>query len=738
MRETNLDRDRARTRVSLALCAAGLAALLAQAACGPSPRPNVLLITVDTLRADHVGCYGYLPAHTPAIDRLAAEGVRCSDAAAVAPITLPSHCSIMTGLYPPTHGVRDNGNYGLGDDTVTLAERLKAAGYTTKAIVSAVVLSRRYNLCKGFDDYDDNLWSEDEPTLFLVRDRKAAKTAARFVAWLDGWAKQPKRKPFFAWVHLYDPHAPYDPPPEFRALTRSPYDDEVASADHGIGTMIAALRARGELDRTLVVVTADHGESLGEHGEKTHALFIYDATIHVPLIWRYPRLFRAGQMYDAPVSSVDIVPTILAALRLPGGDQTQGIDLLPALQGKTAPPDRPQYSESLLSEVGFGMAPLYGIRRDGTEWIRAPKPEVYDLRRDPHELHNIYASSPNVAIRLDRELQQILDASERIKRTPRAETLDRETLQTLRSLGYMAGGQERTSMAGMDPKDGIGIYNQLEDARHLCQKRRWQAGEVELRKILAVVPSHITARNILALVLQREGRVEEAKAEYEQSLRQDPKQPRIYGILAILEMGDDRLDRAEADLGRALAITPHFVEAICNMGFIAALRGQDAVARQWYDRAVAEDPDFPRVYRRIADLYYEKQDYASALTYYTRALKRGPGDFPALIQCGNCERHLGHPAEAGEYFRTAAAARPDSWIPAYNLGCLAAAAGERQAAVAELEAAVARGFRNADTLRDDPDWNPVRHDPAFAAAAVKVERAWAAAGREASPDPTAP
>ena len=700
-----------------------LPGLLGAVACAPRPKPNVLIITIDTLRADHLGCYGFSLARTPSIDALAAEGVRCTDAAAVAPITLPSHCSIMTGLYPPAHGVRDNGAYALGDDTVTLADRLRAAGYTTKAIVSAVILNRRYNLSKGFDDYDDDLWAEDEPRLFLVRDRKAPKTAARFVKWLDGWSRAPQRKPFFAWVHFYDPHAPYEPPASDRPLSPSLYDGEIAVADRGVGTIVSALQAKGLLDRTLVVLTADHGESLGEHQEKTHALFIYDATIKVPLIWRLPGVFPARRTYSGPVSSVDIVPTVLGVLGLPGGQETQGIDLVRALQGRTAPPQRPQYCESLLSEVGFGMAPLYGVRSDGMKWIRAPRPEVYDLRRDPRELHNIYASDQSTAIKLESELERVIEDSRHRERKTRENPMDRETLQTLRSLGYMAGGQERASMGGMDPKDGIGIYNQLEEARHLCQRSRWPEAEALLRKILTRLPTHLTARNILALVLTREGRVEEAIAEDRESLRQDPKQSRIYAAIASSEILQGNLDGATRDLEQALRITPRFVEAICTMGFVAALRGDEAGAQRWYERAIAEDPGFPRAYRRIADLYFEKGDFGSALRYYRRALGVAPNDFPALIQAGNCARRMGDARAAAAEFQRAATLRADSWIPWYNLGCLAAVSGDPKQALADLATAVSKGFIDTDLLRRDSDWETVRSDRGFAKLAREVESA---------------
>src|SRR6266850_4978340 len=263
--------------------------LVALSGCEHRERPNVLVVTIDTLRTDRLGCYGFGLAHTPAIDRLADEGVRCTDVASSAPITLPAHCSIMTGLYPPAHGVRDNGNYALGPEAVTLAERLRGAGYHTGAFVSAGVLTRRYGLDQGFDTYDDDLWSEDEPPLFMIRERPAPRTADRVLAWLAGW-KHRSRQPFFLWVHFFDPHQPYRlRSPDLTAVAPTPYDAEIAEADRGVGRVIEWLRRKGVLDDTLVILTADHGEGLDEHGEPTHGIFIYDATIQVPLVWRLPR-----------------------------------------------------------------------------------------------------------------------------------------------------------------------------------------------------------------------------------------------------------------------------------------------------------------------------------------------------------------------------------------------------------------------------------------------------------------
>jgi len=701
------------------------------------PPLNVLLVTLDTTRADHIGCYGFSLARTPRLDGLAREGVRCADAISAAPITLPSHASILTGLFPPAHGVRDNGSYALGDDAVTLAERLKRAGYRTEAIVSALVLNRRYNLGQGFDGYDDDLWSEDEAKLFMIRSRPGERTAERAAAWLDGWSKEKtaaKRSPFFLWMHLFDAHQPYRAPGSERALSPSPYDAEIAVLDRSVGRVLDELKKLGALDDTLVIVTADHGESLEEHGEKTHGVFIYDATVHVPLLLRCPRLLPSGKVYTGPVRSVDLVPTILAALELPGGKETQGADLLPALRGDVPAPRLPQYSESLLSEVGFGMAPLYGVRLGGFKWIRAPKSEVYDLTRDPREVANLYPAEARRGANLDRELAAILDDSRRRalapQKSPMDNPMDKETLDSLQALGYLAPRASREAMQGIDPKDGMPLYAKLEDARHLAQSKKWAESEKLLRELLKETPNNVTAVNILALVLTREGEYAAARTEYLRSLALDPKQSRVHAMLGTLSLLIGDLDAAERSYRRALEITPGFVEAISNLGMIAALRGDNQTAEDEYRKAIAADPGFPRVYRRLADLYYERGDFAKALAGYRKTLAAEPDDFQAIVQAASSARHTGDTKAAADLFARAIHLRPDSWIPLYNEACLAAVEGDPPRALNLLQGLAGKKFPRPDLLAKDPDLAAVRRLPGYPPLLAKLKAARAAQGEE--------
>lgn len=688
------------------------AVIVCLVACRRTSHPNVLIITIDTLRADHLGAYGFTPARTPVIDRLAAEGLLCTNAIASAPITMPAHTSIFTGLFPPAHGVRDNGAYALGDDAVTMAERLRDEGYTTHAFVSALVLNRRYNLNQGFETYDDELWAEDDPKLFMIRERQAPKTTDRALAWLASWIKAGKQKPFFTWIHYFDPHQPYRASNADRVKSPTPYDAEIASVDRQIGRIIDELRARDVLDETLVIVTADHGESLGEHGEKTHAVFVYDATVHIPLIIRYPRLFP-GSAYQGPVRSVDLAPTVYSVLGLPPGKTMDGRSLLEAFRGKQAPPELPQYSESLLSEVGFGMAPLFAIREGGFKYIRAPRPELYDLRKDPHELTNLVSREPRVVRRLDAALSGVIETSSKHAVKAASNPMTREIEESLQALGYLAPHAERVGMQGIDPKDGLPLHNKLEDARHFAQEKRWDEAESLLLEILKTTPRNVSALNILGLIGIKSGDAEKALHYYRSSLAIDPEQFRVHGVLGTIAMTQGDLQTAEKEFRATLAINPHFAEAMANLGFLEALQNHDAAAESWYQKGIAADPTFPRVYRRLGDLYYERGDFQHAYGHYAHVIRLVPTDLRAILQAGNCSRRLGRPKEAETLFRRAEALRPDAWIPTYNRACLYATTGRTAEALDTLMVVAQRHALSNALVENDDDLATVRALPSY-------------------------
>jgi len=710
--------------------------VLSFAACAPRDRPrNVLLITVDTLRADHLGAYGRVQARTPVLDALAAEGVRFEEVSSVAPVTMPAHASIMTGLLPPAHGVRDNGAYALPAAAQTLAERFRDAGYDTAAFVSAVVLGRRYGLDQGFDVYDDALWDQPDPATFMIRERPARQTLDRALDWLDRRLDTASDRPFFVWVHLFDPHQPYRAPEAFAAGAASPYDAEIAYADHELGRLLEELRQTGRLEDTLVVATADHGESLGEHEEQTHAIFVYRSTIRVPLILRHPASLGRGKVVAEPVSVIDIAPSILAATGLPSLPAAQGIDLLPLVRGGKGPADRVRYSESLVAQLGFGMAPLFAVRSATHTWIRAPRPELYDLRVDPGELRNLAGEAPPEASDLDVALQLVLDDSAGRALVAVENPMSRETMEMLQSLGYLQGERERAAVDGMDPKDGIRIYNLLEDARHAAQDEDWPRAEALARAILEQIPGHFSARGVLAMVHFRTRRLDEAEAEYRRMIADDPRQFRLYGMLALIDLYRGDLDAAERSLHAALAVSPGYVEAIGQLGMVAMLRGDPDAAQDWYRKALAIDPGFPSTYRRLGDLHYQRGEHAAALAQYREALARNPADLRSLVQAGNSARRTGDLAAARGYFERAIAVAPGDWIAAYNLACLDAVGGDHDAALRRIDQALQAGFTRVSLLQADPDLEALRRDERFAKRLLALQRSLESAGDPAATRP---
>ncbi len=524
-------------------------------------------------------------------------------------------------------------------------------------------------------------------------------------------------------MHFFDPHQPYNLRSfDLAALTATPYDAEIAEADRGVGRLIDWLREHGRLDDTLVVLTADHGESLGEHGEPTHGVFIYDSTIHVPLIWRLPHVFPSGTTYDGPVRHIDIVPTILAILGLPGRETTQGTDVLAALQKRTPPPDLTQYSEARLAEEGFGMAPLFGVRHDGRKWIQAPRPELYDLHSDPGELHNLYPEEPAAARPLEGALEAVVTDSKGRALTAPTREIDRETEDMLRALGYLAPPEERAEMGGMDPKDGMALYAKLQAARESAQEGDWDGATKLLTEVIATAPENVTAHNLLALADIRRGDYDGAERQYQESLAKQPRQHRVYGALGALAIHRGDLDEAERRFHQALDLAPNYVEAMSNLGWVEAARGNEAGAEAWYQRAIAVDPSYPHVYRRLADLYYDRKDWAHALEYYHRVLTALPNFFEVLIQAGNSARFLNDTQKAAAYYDEAAKVHADSWIPPYNLACLRALGGDPQGAMVLLGQAVDLGFGGTKLLDTNEDFASLRALPEWPELVARAEQ----------------
>ena len=622
--------------------ACGVIAIVAATACGrPADRAlassgawrgaNVLLVTIDTLRQDRVGAYGNRNGLTPNIDRLAAGGVRFAHAFSTAPLTLPAHASILTGLLPRRHGIHSNTRFRLDEHVPTLAGVLKRAGYRTGAFVGAFVLDGRFGLNQGFDEYDDRL-PRGEHTSFHFAERRAAEVVALAGDWIlsggSGLATRgPERAtagpqpsapgPWFAWVHLFDPHAPYDAPVEYRT-GRTPYDAEVAYADAMLGTLLARLGAAHALDRTLIVLTADHGESLGDHGETTHGLFAYNSTLAVPLIVNAPAITPAA--VDGPASQIDITPTMLDLLGLepPGGIDGQSLVRPPA-------PNRPLYFEALDASLTRGWAPLRGIIQGGWKYIDVPDAELYDLAADPGERQNRIDHDPHADL-LKRALRLAAGPETAAPRV----ALESDAAARLRSLGYAAGSSPGTMNGGDDPKRMVTLNERFNTALTAFDEGRPQQALSAFLAILRERQDFVAARASASTVLIATGRSREAVDLLRAGLTQQPDSPELL-----------------AKLGAALAAA-----------------GDPAGSADALEHARRAGDDGPDVLNQLAVLLAASGRADDARTIFRTLIDRNPGAATAWFNLGIFELQHRRRDEAVVAFRRATAIDPsygDAW-----------------------------------------------------------------------------
>ncbi len=650
------------------------------------PHPSLLLITVDTTRWDHLQPYGADNVETPALAALAREGVVFEQAFAVAPITLPAHTAIHTGLYPPQTGVRNNGIHHVPADVTTLAERLRSQGWRTAAFVSAAVLERRYGLHQGFEVYDDDLSTGRERRPRMVPDRPAEATVAAARAWLSTLAADDR---FFLWVHLYDPHAPYAPPPPYRDRYRSRlYDGEIAYMDAQIGKLLADPRLA--TDRELaVMVIADHGESLGEHGEQSHAILAYDSTLHIPWIAKLPGV-RGGTRVADPVSQVDLAPTVIEKLHLGADASLPGRSLVPLLTGAGRGVHRALYGETYLPFYTYGWAKLRVLRRDRWKLIDAPEAELYDLRRDPRELSNQFEQQPGVAHDMRRELGELLTAMGSPEREVTLE-LDTATAERLRNLGYLAMGSGTVRREGErhDPKKVIDLHVGLERARVLLSDRLHDQAEKQLRAVLQKDPRNLAGLIDLVATLDAQGRVDEAVRVAQSALAIDPKYARLHLLYAGLEAHRNRFAEALVLVNAALALDPRYQEAIIRKAYLLEQLGRGDEAGRVLRAALREDrhnPQLNAAYAQIVEL--RRGDLKSAERRLRMAVARDPFLAPAWQLLGVTLVRAGRSEEAVEAYREALRRVPDSVEAHAHLGILLAREGARPEAESHLREAI--------------------------------------------------
>ncbi len=599
--------------------------------------PSVILISIDTLRGDRLPIYGYNRIETPAIDSLAGDGVVFENAYSHVPLTLPSHASIFTGYLPVHHGVRDNVGFRLGDEHSTLAETLKRAGYSTGGAVSSLVLRHETGIGRGFDWYDDDLerprWGEP----LSEAERSGAETVQRALGWLErqvegsvGQGAGRSEEPFFLFLHLYEPHTPYKPPRRFWDRYKGNlYDGEVAYSDELVGRFLDGLRRLSLYDGSLILLVSDHGEGLGEHGERDHGVFLYREVLRVPLVVKLPGGRQRGRRWEAPVALVDLFPTILELVGASAGshgDSPDGISLVPVLRGKRLARERWVYSESYYGRLHFGWKELVALTGARYSYILAPRQELYDIVIDPGQRHNLLASEPASEIEKVREhLRRELEKFGGLADLPAPELLSPEELEVVGALGYAggvaSGGEE---VERPDPKERIGDLNLYRQAMGLKKVGRYEQVVEKLREVLRGSPRMPDAWDELALALRRLGRYAEAVEALEQGLEIAPHRVEKLFELCELLVPLGKLDQVRAILKKAAEKRPG--EAKVRLALLDLQLGKPDAARQLASEAA---PFLPAAIPFIDGvLSYGKKDFSEALTSFEKVadeLKKQPG-----------------------------------------------------------------------------------------------------------------
>lgn len=644
-------------------------------------RPNVLLITIDTLRADRLSCYGYRRLETSAIDRFAADSMLFTKAFAHTTTTLPSHVNILLGTTPLSHGVHDNFNFIVPGGALTLAEHLKKFGFLTGAVIGAYPLDSRFGLDQGFDTYDDD-YEREGSHLFAAGERNAKAVVDKSIAWIDNHGS-----PWFLWAHIFDPHDPYDPPEPFRTRFKDRlYDGEIAYADQELARLFGHLAERDLLKRTVIVLTGDHGESLGEHGEKTHGYLAYNTTLWIPLIIHIPG-FSKGRC-EQNVAHIDIFPTICDALEIEKPSTLQGVSLLPALRGKNVP-KQPVYFESLYPFYNRGWAPLSGYIDDQEKFIDSPHPELFDLKEDFNEQRNLLGRKD-----ADRHRKNLGDLAMRMSASSSAQEkrpLDREAMERLRSLGYIStpsGKPKKAYGPEDDVKTLLPFFNRTLEAMDIFKSGNIRQGIDVLKEIITAEKNVDLAYSYLAgmykelgelsegievlkLGLQRlpesyeifftyirfleaAGRYEEViQAVDETRLSQTDIDPDVWIAQGNAFLLKGSLEKALAAYRRAQSIDPEYADVYDGLGKVSLssyLKTHDSASLEesvaHFTKAVELDPRFVSAYHGLGVAYRYGADLEKAIGLWEKALQIDPGFGESLYELGNTYLARGEKAKA--------------------------------------------------------------------------------------------
>jgi arylsulfatase A-like enzyme/tetratricopeptide (TPR) repeat protein len=652
-------------------------------------KPNVVLVTLDTTRADRLGCYGYAGARTPNLDALAARGALFTQAATTVPLTQPAHATILTGMYPTYHGVRVNGSTALAASQLTLAEVLAEQGYDTAAFVGAFVLDGRWGLNQGFGRYDDTFDLGRYKHLDLGSVQRPANVVVDAAL---QWLEPHKSRPFFAWVHLYDPHVPYEPPEPHRSRfagrgLEGLYDGEIAFADEQVGRLLAWLEASGLDQRTVVVVAGDHGEGLGSHGEGTHGYFVYDYAMHVPLVISAPLHGLRGVRVESQVSLADVFPTVLALGGIEPPAHVQGRSLLGDILRPGEERAGYAYGESMVASLQYGWAPLQTLRTPRFKLIQAPRPELYDLAADPRETTNVIARNAIVAHELTQRLKRLVAETSRGAPEPEAADLDRETMQSLAALGYIGGTGGRPadpSRPLADPKDKLPVYAAVQQAGELIMNGDHASAAATLEPALRQDPSMQQARLLLATSYSELDRRKEAKEQFDLVLADDPHSVQALVGVAGLLLEQGRTDDVVALCKRTLSIDDRNTQAYTLLGEVYAGLGRPAEALPQFEKAVAIQPKLTQNRLNLASALVELRQHARAEPILREIVRDYP-KFPlAQYSLGLLCEEQGRLPEARAAYAAEVAAYPREFKARFNLGRVLFRLGARREAIEQM------------------------------------------------------
>ncbi len=621
---------------------------------------NILLISIDTLRADHLGAYGCTSVETPNIDKLAREGVLFSNAYTPCPITLPAHASLLTGVYPAFHNVRNNGIATARPSLTFLQEVLRNNGYATGAVIGSLVLDSGFGLDQGFDTYDDEIVQSDrDVSTFFFPERRAEEVTSRAYAFLKQQGLN--GKPFFLWVHYFDPHGVYAPPGRFAdKYADNPYDGEIAYVDEQIGVLGNMLRMTGLDNDTLWIITSDHGEGLGEHGETTHGIFVYDTTLHVPLILFNKELMSEPMEVSACVSLVDIMPTVMDLLNITACESElsmHGMSLVPLLAGRKEKIHDLLYFETLMPYFDYGWAGLRGVRSDGLKYIAAPEPELYDSHEDPVELDNIFEKCRATARSMNASMHDEWGSGYEGDGQAGASGIDAKTRSVLSALGYSSGAKheylEGDPFSGPDPKSMIWVRSSLDRGASLYMQGRYFDSVNLLEELHQKVPDNPKAPFYMGAAYLKLGKLDMAEKCYMSVLDLQPENTEALTNLGFIFGQKGRVEEAIKTLNAALALNPDHIKALMNLSIIHAQAGDAKKAEQGFLRLKEIAPNHVKVYECLGSLYANEGDFRSALEAFEEALRLDPEGGPVFLNCAKCCAELGDMKKASMHLKNA-------------------------------------------------------------------------------------